>query len=110
VQQGGSAKIKRKPYPSISTEKTPMLQAPSFWEIMSDVPLIELLVRALRSEFSDKELYAYLSFLAKNKKIQDFVDSDNKASDLVRRWKKGEVNVISTKVLRGKMRNYLLLN
>lgn len=40
--------------------------------------------------FTPKELKEYLAFLDKNNKIENHYDSDNKARDIVRRWKKGE--------------------
>lgn len=40
--------------------------------------------------FSEKELLAYIDFLNKKKTIEDAYDSDNKAREVVRRWKKGD--------------------
>lgn len=39
--------------------------------------------------FSDQELLDYLEYLAKNRKIEGAFDSDNKAREVVRRWKAG---------------------
>ena len=39
--------------------------------------------------FSDRELQDYLGFLEKNRKIEGSFDSDNKAREVVRRWKAG---------------------
>jgi hypothetical protein len=43
-----------------------------------------------KSIFTDDELKAYLTTLAKTGKIEDHRDSDNKARDIVRRWDKKE--------------------
>lgn len=40
--------------------------------------------------FSEKELLSYIDFLNKRKTIEDAYDSDNKAREVVRRWKKGD--------------------
>jgi hypothetical protein len=75
---------------SITVVQTPMLQFSSIWEHLSNIPIIGWLVRAFRTEFSDKELYDYLRYLAQNNNIEDCIDSDNKARDIVRRWRRGE--------------------
>jgi hypothetical protein len=43
-----------------------------------------------KTEFSDAELQAYLKLLEKTRRIENNRDSDNKARDIVRRWKKGQ--------------------
>ena len=43
-----------------------------------------------KSIFTDDELKAYLTTLAKTRKREDHRDSDNKARDIVRRWEKKE--------------------
>jgi len=40
--------------------------------------------------FSEEELKTYLAFLATEKRIEDAYDSDNKAREIVRRWKRGD--------------------
>jgi len=40
--------------------------------------------------FSEQELQDYLRFLDENDHIEDSFDSDNKAREIVKRWKKGE--------------------
>jgi len=54
--------------------------------------------------FSDKELQDYLAFLNKNKRIENSYDSDNKAREIVKRWKQGDaafsiLPVIPTRIL-----------
>jgi len=41
--------------------------------------------------FSDDELREYLKYLDTNQKIEDHYDSDNKAREIVKRWKAGKV-------------------
>jgi len=43
-----------------------------------------------KSRFSDTELTTYLTFLATNRRIEDHRDSDNKARDIVRRWREND--------------------
>jgi hypothetical protein len=40
--------------------------------------------------FSDDELLRYLKFLDTENRIEDDIDSDNKAREIVRRWKRGD--------------------
>lgn len=40
--------------------------------------------------FTEEELLAYIDFLKKKKTIEDAYDSDNKAREVVLRWKKGD--------------------
>jgi len=44
--------------------------------------------------FSEKELQSYLHFLDTEHRIEDNFDSDNKAREVVRRWKRGDTRYI----------------
>jgi len=53
--------------------------------------------------FTDQELKSYLQALDRNQKIEDSYDSDNKAREIVRRWKAGKagytVLTVPTRIL-----------
>jgi hypothetical protein len=53
--------------------------------------------------FSDKELHDYLAYLDKNHKIEGSYDSDNKAREVVKRWKAGVAGytplIVPTRIL-----------
>jgi hypothetical protein len=59
-----------------------LLQRASIWQ-----KFIRLI--GFEGSFKDDELQAYLKFLDTQKKIEDDYDSDNKAREVVRRWKAG---------------------
>ena len=64
--------------------------APSAAPLIQRVSIFQSIARFFGGgTFSDKELHDYLGFLEKNRKIEGHFDSDNKAREVVKRWKAG---------------------
>jgi hypothetical protein len=64
------------------------LQRFSLYEFFANIPIIGLLVRAIfEGTFSDDQLLEYLDKMTRRGRIEDAIDSDNKARAIVLRWK-----------------------
>jgi len=95
VMQGGRVAVKQQPNAAVhalSDEATRNIGIGA--GILGGVGLgfgIAALAGAFdKDQFSDSELQAYLGVLARTRQIEDHRDSDNKARDVVRRWRAGQ--------------------
>lgn len=83
---GGHAESREREAEYAAADPTPLpvelLQRASIWQ-----KFVRLL--GFEGSFKDDELQAYLTFLDTHKKIENNYDSDNKAREVVRRWKAG---------------------
>jgi hypothetical protein len=70
------------------TARPVSLQRFSLYEFFANIPIIGLLVRAIfEGTFSDDQLLEYLDKITRRGRIEDAIDSDNKARAIVLRWK-----------------------
>ncbi len=87
VQQGKSRRIPA----SVGNNKAAKIQPTSSGPSLQRVGFWEKVTRFFGGgTFSEQELQAYLSFLKVNRRIEDHYDSDNKAREVVNRWKRGD--------------------